>query len=376
MQRGTHRIFLGMAAGVGKTYRALQELRLAHDSGRDAVIAYLEPHGRAETVGQAVGLEVLPRRVVDHGGAQVPELDLPAVLDRHPEICLVDELAHTNAPGVEHHKRWEDVEALLEAGIDVLSTVNVQHLESVNDLVTEITGVPVRETVPDRVLALADEVVIIDLSPAELLDRLRAGKVYAPERVPAALNGFFKVEHLDALRELALRRVAEGVEAKRRERPSATRERELPAIGERILAVVTLDADGRAVLRRAAYSAQRLGAPLVALAVMPPRPPQSGEQMALDRLTALCRELDTELVVRQADDPVRTIADVARERQSTYVMMAVPERRWLGRFGATAVDRVLDALPEVDVRVVRDRGRSTEASRRPNGRAGPEHVSR
>lgn len=358
MERGQHRIFLGMAAGVGKTYRALQELQLHVEAGHDAVVAYLEPHGRADTVAQAVGLEVLPRRIVTHAGAEIPELNLEATLARHPEVCLVDELAHTNAPGLRHHKRYEDVEALLDAGIDVLSTVNVQHLESLNDLVPEITGVPVRETLPDRVLAQADEVVIVDLSPQELLDRLRAGKVYAPERVPAALNGFFKIEHLEALRELALRRVAEGVEAKRRERPVTVRdrERELPAIGERILAVVPPTPDGHAVLRRAAHSAQRLGAPLQALAVTPLRPLDEDEQAALDALNALCRELDCSLIVRQSDDVATAATAVAREQGTTYLMLPSPaHRRGLGRLTPTLVDRLLDGLPNVDLRVIRDR---------------------
>ena len=367
MERGQHRIFLGMAAGVGKTYRALQELQLNADAGHDAVVAYLEPHGRAETVAQAVGLEVLPRRIVTHGGAEIPELDLAAVLERHPEVCLVDELAHTNAPGLQHHKRYEDVESLLDAGIDVLSTVNVQHLESLNDLVPEITGVPVRETLPDRVLAQADEVVIVDLSPQELLDRLRAGKVYAPDRVPAALNGFFKIEHLEALRELALRRVAEGVEAKRRDRPTAVRDRvrEMPAIGERILAIVPADNNGHAVLRRAAYSAQRLGAPLQALTVTPLRPPDEPEQAALDALNALCRELDCTLLVRQSDDVAAAAASVAQEHGTTYVMVPSPSpRRGLARFTPTLVERLLETLPDVDVRVIRDRARGTAPPQR------------
>ena len=357
MDRGRHRVFLGMAAGVGKTYRALQELRIAADAGRDAVVAYLEPHGRAETVAQAVGLEVLPRRIVAHGGAELPELDLPATLQRAPDICLVDELAHTNVPGLEHHKRYEDVEALLAAGIDVLSTVNVQHLESLNDLVAEITGVPVRETFPDRVLIQADEVVIVDLSPEELLERLRSGKVYAPDRVAAALNGFFKVEHLEALRELALRRVTEGVEARRQERPRVQRDRQMPAIAERMLALVPPGRDGRAVVRRAAYSAQRLSAPLHVLAIVPPRSPEGAEQTELDRLARLCRELDCEFLVRQSEDVAAAAVEVAQELHTTYLIVpSPPPRRALSRLGPSLVERLLDALPDTDIRIVRDRG--------------------
>ena len=200
---------------MGKTYRMLQEGAAEADSGRDVAIGYLEPHGRAETVAQAEGLEIIPRRRVVYRGTPLQEMDLPAVLARKPELCLIDELAHTNAPGVEHEKRYEDVRDVLEAGIDVFSTVNVQHLESLNDQITQLTGARVRETIPDEVLSMADEVVLIDLTPEALIGRLRAGKVYPAERVPAALNNFFKIENLSALRETALRQVAEDVEVKR-----------------------------------------------------------------------------------------------------------------------------------------------------------------
>src|SRR5271170_7885281 len=213
--RGHLKVFIGMAPGVGKTYRMLQEGVAEADSGRDVAIGYLEPHGRAETVAQADGLEIIPRRTVLYRGRPMEEMDLPAVLARKPELCLIDELAHTNVPGVEHEKRYEDVRDVLEAGIDVFSTVNVQHLESLNDQVTQLTGTHVRETIPDAVLAAADEVVLIDVTPETLIARLRAGKVYRPERVQAALGNFFKIENLSALRETALRQVAEDVEVKR-----------------------------------------------------------------------------------------------------------------------------------------------------------------
>src|ERR1039458_3663440 len=251
--RGHLKVFIGMAPGVGKTYRMLQEGVAEADSGRDVAIGYLEPHGRAETVAQAGGLELIPRRTVIYRDRPLEEMDLPAVLARKPELCLIDELAHTNAPGVEHEKRYEDVRDVIEAGIDVFSTVNVQHLESLNDQVTQLTGARVRETIPDEVLSAADEVVLIDLTPETLIARLRAGKVYRPERVQAALNNFFKIEHLAALRETALRQVAEDVEVKRLVRvpsPIVRRDEEgVPApeeagpqaIAERLLALVTLE---------------------------------------------------------------------------------------------------------------------------------------
>ena len=213
--RGRYKIFLGMAAGVGKTYRMLQEGKAEQSAGREVVIGYLEPHERPETELQAEGIERLPRRQVEHRGAVMEEMDLPAIFQRAPELCLIDELAHSNAPGLEHGKRYEDIEDVLDAGIDVFSTVNVQHLESLNDRVAELTGVRVRETFPDSVLASADEVVLVDLTPEALIGRLRAGKVYPAERVSSALNNFFRVENLAALREVALRQTAEEVESKR-----------------------------------------------------------------------------------------------------------------------------------------------------------------
>ena len=213
--RGRYKIFLGMAAGVGKTYRMLQEGQAEAESGRDVVIGYLEAHGRAETTAQALDLETIPRRRVSYRDTVLEEMDLPAILRRAPELCLIDELAHTNAPGVEHEKRYEDIDDVLAAGIDVFSTVNVQHLESLNDQIAELTGIRVRETVPDAVIGVADEVVLIDITPQSLIERLLAGKVYSGERIQSALNNFFKVENLSALREVALRQVAEEVEAKR-----------------------------------------------------------------------------------------------------------------------------------------------------------------
>ncbi len=244
--RGRHKVFLGMAAGVGKTYRMLQEAHAEAESGRDVVIGYLEPHDRPETAAQAAGLEVLPRRKVVYKDTPLEEMDLAALLARRPDLALIDELAHTNAPGVEHRKRYEDVDDVLAAGIDVFSTVNVQHLESLNDQVADLTGVTVRETLPDAVLGRADEVVLVDLTPEALIQRLRAGKVYAPARVPAALNGFFKTEHLAALREVALRQVAEEIESRRlvqdelRPRDERLLDSAAPqAVGERLLALVT-----------------------------------------------------------------------------------------------------------------------------------------
>src|SRR5690348_1846807 len=204
-----------MAPGVGKTYRMLQEGRQAKEQGRDVVIGYLEPHDRPETTALADELEVVPRLRTAHGDVQLEEMDVDGVVARAPDLALIDELAHTNAPGMRHEKRFQDIDEVLAAGIDVISTVNVQHLESLNDAIFELTGVRVRETFPDRVLDQADQVVLVDLTPEELRDRLRAGKVYAGERADVALENFFRQDNLATLRELVLREVAEDVEARR-----------------------------------------------------------------------------------------------------------------------------------------------------------------
>jgi two-component system, OmpR family, sensor histidine kinase KdpD len=352
-----------MAAGVGKTYRALQELRAEFEAGRDAMIAYLEPHARAETEAQSVGLPRLGRRRVPYKDVVMEELDLPALLARRPQVALIDELAHTNAPGVEHGKRYEDVEEVLAAGIDVYSTVNVQHLESLNDQVAELTGVRVRETLPDQTLSAADEVVLVDLTPPALIERLRAGKVYPQARVPSALNGFFRVENLDALREVALRQVAEDVEAKRLREVVAPREDRLlaqsapQAVGERLLALVTLQPSSQRIVRRAWRSAQRLGAELDVLTVLSREPSQEQREQleALHRLGSL---LGVPILEEEGDDLAEVVARVVRQRRSTYVLMGTPQRpRGLGRLAEPLVDRLLHRLPGVDIRIVADRSK-------------------
>jgi two-component system sensor histidine kinase KdpD len=254
--RGRYRILLGMAAGVGKTYRMLQEGKQAQTEGVDVVIGYLEPHARPDTAALADGLEAVPRRMVDHGGLELAEMDVEAVVRRAPELALIDELAHTNAPGSRNRKRYEDIDEVLAAGIDVISTVNIQHLESLNDAIFELTGVRVRETFPDRVLDQADAVVLVDLTPEELQQRLEAGKVYPPERIDTALTNFFRHDRLAALRELALREVAEDVEARRH--PSVFEPDAGTPLAARILALVTPQPGAQRLLRRAWRSSQRL----------------------------------------------------------------------------------------------------------------------
>jgi two-component system sensor histidine kinase KdpD len=361
--RGRHKVFLGMAAGVGKTYRMLQEGRAEAEAGRDVVIGYLEPHRRPETSEQASGLEVVPRRSVVYRDVTLEEMDLAAVLVRLPELCLIDELAHTNAPDVEHGKRYEDVRDVLDAGIDVFSTVNVQHLESLNDQVAELTGARVRETLPDGILGEADEVVLVDLTPEALIQRLRAGKVYPGERIETALNNFFKLENLAALREVALRQVAEEVEAKRLildttpERDDRMLESAAPqAVAERLLALVKPTPKSQRIVRRAWRSAQRLQGELDILWVSA-REPNTAEREQLDALRRLATVLGAHLLIERGDDVADTVRRVAAERGTTYVLMGTPKpRNPLRRLARPALPfRLLQLLPGIDLRIVADR---------------------
>jgi two-component system sensor histidine kinase KdpD len=364
--QGRLKVFLGMAAGVGKTVRMLQEGRSELEAGRDVVIGLMETHGRADTLAAADGLEQLARRRITYRASTLQELDLPGVLARRPELCLIDELAHTNAPGVEHPKRHEDVDDVLAAGIDVFSTMNVQHLESLNDTIAELSGVRVRETVPDSVLQRADEVVIVDLTPEALLERLRTGKVYPDDRVDTALQGFFKIENLSALRETALRQVAQEVETRRTgiAEVLGTRservEADAPAaVGERLLALVEPYPGAQRLVRRAWRSAQRLGADLDLLWVRRPGARMGEEEeQALHALRQLASVLGAELLVEEGDDVAETAARVSAVRGTTYVLMGASRpARGLARLREPLPQRIVRLAPGVDVRIVADRSR-------------------
>jgi two-component system sensor histidine kinase KdpD len=381
-RRGQLRVFVGMAAGVGKTFRMLIEGHAEQNAGRDVVIGLLETHKRAETAAVAQGLAIIPRRRVDYRGTMLEEMDLPTILNRRPDVCLIDELAHTNAPGVEHEKRYEDVEDVLRAGIDVLSTLNVQHLESLNDQIAELSGVRVRETIPDAVLSRADEVVMIDLAPETLLDRLRAGKVYPPERIDAALNNFFKVENLSALREVALRQVAQEVGAKRLlseehigSRTEAIVSDATTAFSERLLALVEPYPGAQRLVRRAWRSAQRLGAELDMVWIRPPgRALDEDQDRSLTALRQLGSVLGARLHVEESDDVPTAIADVARRQRSTYILMGRSRpARGLERLRTPLPQRLMELLPGVDVRIVADRGRRPPS---PSASAPPSEETR
>ena len=353
--RGHYRILVGMAAGVGKTYRMLQEGRQADAEGRDVVIGYLEPHDRPETAALAQGLELVPRVAVPHGGLVLGEMDVDAVIRRTPELALVDELAHTNAPGSRNEKRYQDIDEILEAGIDVISTVNVQHLESLNDAVFEVTDVRVRETFPDGILDEADEVVLVDLSPEALQQRLRAGKVYTSDRAETALANFFRIDNLGALRELALREVAE--DAVQRRQTGVLDPLSRQAVQERVLALVTPEPRSQRLLRRAWRSAQRLGADLDVLWVRKPgRTLDEAEVIALAALRRLAVVLGAHFIEEEDENLVQTVRRVAYERGSTYVFVGTPdERRRTEIVRGSLVSALVRALPGIDIRVVANR---------------------
>ncbi|MFN8160931.1 MAG: histidine kinase [Solirubrobacterales bacterium] len=360
---GSYRVFLGMAAGVGKTYRMLQEGHAEQEAGRDVAIGLLETHGRVEVADLSRGLELIPRRRVAYRDTSIDEMDLPGILARSPELCLIDELAHTNAPGLEHGKRYQDIADVRAAGVDVFSTLNVQHLESLNDRVAEFSGIRVRETVPDDVLAEADEVVLIDVTPEALLERLREGKVYPERNIDSALNNFFRIENLRSLREIALRQVAEQVEAQRLTTelvgtrgesiaPDATR-----AVGERLMALVEPDPGAQRLVRRAWRSAQRLNTDLDLLWVRRPgRGFDPDSERSLEVLRELASVLGAHLIVEESDDLVAAIAEVAGRRGTTYLLMGRSRpARGLARLETPLPQRLMEALPGVDVRVVAER---------------------
>ncbi len=319
--RGRHKVFIGMAPGVGKTCRMLQEGRELLKEGTDVVIGLLETHGRQETIRQAEGLEQVPRKRLLYQGVTLEELDVAAVLERRPQLVLVDELAHTNIPGSEREKRWQDVEALLLSGLDVYSTVNIQHLESLNDLVAELTGVVVRERIPNRVLEQADEVVLVDVTPETLQERLREGKVYAPEKVTQALSNFFQRRHLVALRELSLREVADRVEE---DVPTGS------GLRERVMVCLSTYPSSKRLLRRAARLASTMDAPLLVLTIQDPnRFLTREESLMLEECARLCEDVGGTFLRIESSDVLDTIAQVAKERRVTQIVLGQTLRsRW------------------------------------------------
>ncbi len=361
MARGQHKVFLGMAVGVGKTFRMLQEGHSEAGKGHDVVIGLLETHGRSETAAMAEGLELAPRRPVPWHGTIVDELDLPAMLRRAPEICLIDELAHTNAPGLEHSKRYEDVDDLLAAGITVFSTVNVQHLQSVSARISEQTGIVIRETLPDLVIDEADELVVVDLAPEALRARIIDGKVFPAASVPSALEGFFTTEHLGVLREIALLQVVEEVEAHRLTAEILNDEDRLISNvaaerSHRFLGLIKPDPSANRIIRRAWTISERLGGELDLLWVAPR---SSGDDLErnhrVDELRRLAAVFGKQLIVETDDNVGEAVARVATRCQSTHIIMGIPHlRRRLGRQAPSLVDEIVAGDPSLDIVLVAD----------------------
>jgi two-component system sensor histidine kinase KdpD len=350
-----------MAPGVGKTYRMLEEGHRRTARGTDLVVGYVEAHGRPETEKLLDGLEIVPRRRVEYRGVIVEEMDTDAVLARMPAVALVDELAHTNAPGSERVKRWEDVNILLGAGIDVVSTCNVQHLDSVADAVATITGAPVNERIPDEVLAAADEVELVDMSPYALRQRMRHGNVYPPDRTRLALDRFFTESNLTALRELALRFVAGRVDAQLEGIGTA---RPVQAVTERVLVLVDDSPATPRALRRAAATAAGLRAQLLVVVVETPADAGASSERArrvrehVDDAT----DLGAEVLFVEASDVAEGIIGVARTRHVTRLVMPHRPSGTLERVRRTPLaDRVLERMPGLEVTIVASGHEATDA---------------
>jgi two-component system, OmpR family, sensor histidine kinase KdpD len=350
--RGRLRVYLGMAPGVGKTYRMLEEGHRRLARGTDVTVGYVEPHGRVHTAELLEGLEILPRRRIEYRGVTVEEMDTDAVIARNPTVALIDELAHTNVPGSPREKRWEDVEVIRDAGIHVVTTLNVQHLESVADAVATITGAAVNERLPDDVLEQADEIELVDMSPHALRQRMKHGNVYPAERTQVALDRFFTEANLTALRELALRLVARRVEGQLEQTGAGI---QLPLVTDRVLVLVDGGPASTRAIRTAAELAGALHAALVAVVVHTP----SDDQMPFDRQRDLQEAIDDAVdlgadVVRvEAADVASGLAGVARDRRASHVVIPYRAREGLRRITERPLSElILDRLPQVKLHLV------------------------
>lgn len=360
-RRGRLKVFLGYAAGVGKTYQMLSEAQQLKAQGVDVVVGYFEPHARKETIALTEGLEMIPRRVIEYRGSRFEEMDTDAVVQRQPAMAVVDEFPHTNAPGSARAKRWEDVHVLLDAGIDVLTTMNVQHLESLNDQIWQSTGVRVRETIPDWVLKEADEVVMVDLTPRALLNRLARGVIYAPERAREALQNFFKESTLVALRELAMRQAAYSVESRLPDDPP---DLDRAGIGsaesqERLLLVLSPSPSCAALIRRGRRVADYLRASCLALYVSRTTDLSEltpDEKESLERHLNFARALQIETRVLQGRNLPESIVTFARLHGVTQIFVSrekpSPLRLW---FASAFVQRIVYLARDMQVTIIADR---------------------
>jgi two-component system sensor histidine kinase KdpD len=354
-RRGGLKLYIGFAAGVGKTYRMLEEARALKKRGVDVVLGYIETHNRAETAALVDGLEVVPRRSIEYRSVPVEEMDLDAILARKPEVCIVDEIPHTNVPGSKNKRRYQDVLDILAAGINVIGALNIQHLESLKDLVEKASNVPIRETVPDSFLKEAVQVVNLDLAVEDLLERLKGGKIYAPDKVAWALEHFFKDGNLSTLRELALREVAESLE-----RQSETKARVgsgAIAHGRVMVCMSSFPPHGEILLRKGSRMAGKLSGDWFVVYVETPREaPDRIDSEAQRHLLAnidLARELGAEVVRLQGKDPVHTIIDFARSHGVGHIIIGRSHQpRWKQLLGLSVPLRLLAEAKDMDVHIV------------------------
>jgi two-component system sensor histidine kinase KdpD len=371
-KRGRLRVYLGAVAGSGKTYAMLNEGHRRESRGTDVVVGYVETHGRLQTQAQLGDLEVIPRKKVTYRGVTLEEMDTEAIIARHPQVMLIDELAHTNAPGSKHPKRYQDVEEILDAGIDVVTTLNIQHLESLNDLVASITGVRVRETLPDRILDSADEVELVDISPHALRQRMKHGNIYPPERIEAALNHFFREGNLTALRELALRRTAEKTETQLQEYMAEHGISQLWPASERVLVGFDARPHSRQIIRDAWRLAHGLHADLIAVSIEPEGflafrsklvrllkyggEAQEHWEAALRRLeehAVLAEDLGAEVIRTKSNDIAKALVEIAKQRQVTQLVLGQPARsRWEEILRGSIINRLLRLSTDIDIHLV------------------------
>lgn len=357
-KRGRLKVYIGPAAGVGKTYQMLEEAHALKKRGVDVILAFIETHGRAETEALLGGLEAISRRRFEYRGVIVEEMDLEAVLARRPQVAIVDELAHTNVPGSRNKKRYQDVLELLDAGISVICAMNVQHLESLNDLVKQATDVVVRETVPDSFLKQADQVVNLDLAVEDLLERLRAGKIYSPEKISWALDHFFKPENLSILREIALREVAQSIDRSVSAQIPADEASRKAAASERVMVCMSsYPPHGAALLRRGSRLAGRLNTDWFAVYVETPseapnRIDAEVQRHLLDNIEK-ARQLGAEVVRLQAKDPVPALIEFARSHGVGHIIIGRSQQPWWRQLlGPSIMLRLIKEADGFDVHIV------------------------
>ncbi|WP_068819824.1 universal stress protein [Phormidesmis priestleyi] len=353
-RRGKHKIFIGMSPGVGKTYKMLEEGHRLRKEGVDVIVGLLETHKRRETANKAIGLDIIPRKEVTWSGVTLTEMDTDSIIARQPQLALVDELAHTNVPGSEREKRYQDVEVILAAGIDVFSTVNIQHLESLNDLVARITGVVVRERIPDRLLDEADEVVVVDVTPETLEERLRDGKIYAPEKIDQSLQNFFQRRNLIALRELALREIADNVEEDAIGNSNNSSVTPYCNVHERVLVCVSTYPNAIQLVRRGARMAGYMHAPLYCLFVNDPdRFLNKAESLHIETCERLCHEFGGQFVRASEQQKAGAISEVAKEYRITQIVIGESQRSlWKTLLRGSLTQQLLKALKNIDVHII------------------------